>query len=156
MSAPTRSRPPARSCPPAGVLVVCLVALALVPGCLFVGGSGSIGPHLPAADLGRIVPGRTTKAEVLALLGPPDEHRRPEAVAAMSDDELRIAGALSFAHRAENVLTWQRDDLQARGTILLLLNVVTVDTRSERVVIFFDAFDVVREVTTSQSLRESR
>jgi len=122
-----------------------LAALAL-PGCLFVGARGAAGARLPAGIEARLQPGITTRAEVLALLGPPTEFKRPELSSALVDDELRVSGALAVARRAENVYTWQYDRLDARGSVLLLWNGLALRTASDLLVVFFDERDRVADV----------
>jgi hypothetical protein len=120
--------------------------LLLLPGCLYVGARGEAGARLPADVAERIVPGRSTRAEVLALLGPPGEYKRPELSSALVDDELRVSGALAVARRAEDVWTWQFDRLELDGTVLLLWNGFDLITRSDLLVVFFDADGVVADV----------
>jgi len=123
-----------------------LLALLALPGCLFVAARGEAGARLPQGVEAQLLPGRTTKAEVLALLGPPTEFKRPELSSALVDDELRVSGALAVARRAENVYTWQYDRLAARGSLLLLWNGLSLRTTSDLLVVFFDGHDVVADV----------
>jgi hypothetical protein len=125
---------------------VLLLAVLALPGCLFVGGRGAAGARLPPGVEAQLLPGRTTRAEVLALLGPPTEYKRPELSSALVDDELRVSGALAVARRAENVCTWQYDRLTARGSLLLLWNGLSVRTSSDLLVVFFDERDLVADV----------
>jgi hypothetical protein len=123
-----------------------LMLLVLLPGCLFVGGRARVGAPVSAAAAAAIVPGQTTKGELLALLGPPTEFKRPELDSALLDDELRLSGALATARRAENALTWQHDRVAAAGTVLLLFNRVSARTSTDLLVVFFDEHDVVSAV----------
>lgn len=123
-----------------------LLALALLPGCLVTVGSAEVGAGWPADVEQRLVPGETTKAEVLALLGPPTEFKQQELDALLNDDRVRLSGALAVARRTHGVLTWQRDVLEARGTWLLLYNRAWVVVDSDLLVVFFDEQDLVRAV----------
>lgn len=136
-----------------GTLAVGLLhLLALLPACLYVGVDTRLGPRLSPEVVARIVPGRTTMGEVLALLGPPNEYKRPELTAALLDDRTRLEGALAAAHRAEDVFTWQADQVDGDGTVLLLLNVFRVDSRSDLLVVFFDEAGVVVDLAFAQGI----
>jgi hypothetical protein len=125
------------------LLVVGLALLA--PGCLYVSASGSFGSYLDPAVVARIEPGVTTKAEVLALLGPPEEFLRSEVLGSLADEETRIAGAISLGNRAQEAFTYQHDRVDARGTMLVVYNRVRGGVESDILVIFFDENDRVRE-----------
>lgn len=129
-----------------------LLALAVLagPACLYVGGRTSAGSRLDQGLEQRIAPGRTTKGEVLELLGPPREFQRPEWTAALVDDRVRVAGALSIANRAQDVFTYQFDKLEMKGTALILYNQINATVRSDLLVIFFDDQDVVVDVSLRQ------
>lgn len=133
------------------LLLVASVAV-LAPGCLVVGGSGSLGGRMPEGLERAIVPGVTTKAEVLALLGPPNEYKRPELTSALVDDDLRVSGVLATARRAQNVFTWQYDRFRGLGTLLVLINIVEAETTRDLLIVFFDDRDIVIDV----ALREER
>lgn len=120
--------------------------LAAAPGCLYVGGKAAIGPRWNQAVPRHIVPGRSTKADVLALLGPPNEYTRPELVAALADDRARLSGALAMANRSHDVFTWQYDEVDLDGTVLLLFNGFSAEAVSDLLVVFFDEYDVVTDV----------
>ena len=122
------------------------VLAALLPGCLYVGGKGAQGPLLSAEQVAALSVGRATEADVLALLGPPDEYRRPEQLAGLADDRLRLDGALDVARRAERVWTWQRQRFDLDGTVLLLYNHAGIDIETDVIVVVFDADGVVREL----------
>ena len=128
----------------------CLVALCLplaLSGCLYVSASGYFGPPLDPAVVARIVPGQTTKREVLAWLGPPEEFLRSEVLESLADETSRVSGAVALGNRAQDVFSWQHDTLAGRGHILGLYNRLQADVQSDLLVVFFDAQDVVREVS---------
>ncbi len=125
-----------------------LLALPFVlSGCLMVQASGSFGPTLDPAAIARIVPGETTKREVLALLGPPEEFLRSEVVESLADETTRVSGAVALGNRAQDAFSWQRDRLVGSGNVLLLYNRFQADVESDLVVVFFDEQDRVREVS---------
>lgn len=128
----------------------CLAPVWLLSGCLYVAASGSFGPVLDPAVVATLVPGETTKAEVLERLGPPQEYVRPEILASLGDETTRIDGAIALGNRSRDAFTWQYDDLTGWGTFLVFYNRIQVAAESELLVVFFDENDVVREV----SLRE--
>lgn len=117
-------------------------------GCLYVTASGSFGARLDAGTEAQIVAGLTTKAEVLRLLGPPEEFLRSELTDAMGDEETRISGAISVGNRAHDAFTYQHDWVDARGTWLLFYGILRARVESDLLVIFFDEQDRVREVSS--------
>jgi len=136
--------------------ITLLLLVALAPcGCFYVRATGVYGPVLDPEVVSTIVPGETTKAGVLELLGPPEEYVRSEVLDAMVDDTTRVAGAVAIGNRALDAFTYKRDVLAGRGAIYLFYNFADVQIESELVVIFFDAEDRVREVST-RILREQR
>lgn len=125
-------------------------ALALpffLSGCLMVNASGSFGPKLDPAVIAKIVPGETSKREVLALLGPPEEFLRSEVVESLADETTRVSGAISLGNRAQNAFSWQRDQLLGQGNVLLVYNRFVAEVQSDVLVVFFDEEDRVREVS---------
>ena len=136
-----------RAVRPLSLALLALIALVTaLPGCLYVGGKAAIGPRWNKAVPRQIVPGRSTKADVLALLGPPNEYTRPELVAALADDRARLSGALAMANRSHRVFTWQYDEVELDGTVLLLFNAFGAEAVTDLLVVFFDEYDVVTDV----------
>lgn len=124
-----------------------LLPALLLSGCLYVSASGVLGSALDPAVVAKIVPGETSKGQVLDLLGPPEEFVRSEVLAALGDETARLSGAVALGNRAQDAFTYQRDTLTARGSVLLLYNHVRAQTESDLLVIFFDREDLVREVS---------
>ena len=86
---------------------------------------------------------------------PPTEFERPELAASVLDEEMRFAAdLLEVSRRARKIYTWQRDDWDMEGTILLLYNGIFVDARTDIVVVFFDDDDVVMDVAVTQLIQE--
>lgn len=129
-------------------LLTCLVLCA--PGCLYIGGRSHVGPRIDPEQTARIERGRTTRSELLAWFGPPNEYQRPELTAALLDDELRLSGVLEAAHRAEDVYTWQFDDITMDGTWLLVFLGMRVHTESDLLVVFFDADGIVLDFAATR------
>lgn len=119
----------------------------LLSGCLYAQGTGYFGSQLDPEVVARIVPGRSTKADVLELLGPPREFLRSEVLGSLGDETTRVNGAVALGNRAQDAFSYQRDRFKARASFLLLYNVVRSDVVSDLLVVFFDAEDRVREVS---------
>ena len=134
-------------------LLAC-IGLAL-PSCLYVGGSGGFGATIDPAKVAAIKPGKTTKAEVLQLLGPPSEFKRPEANEALVDDTVRLSGAVALGNRAHDVFTYQFDQIGVDGTWLVLFLYAKGKVDSDLLVIFFDAQDVVKDLSFREVTRDS-
>lgn len=124
-----------------------LLPALLLSGCLYVSASGSFGSALDPDAVARIVPGESTKGQVLELLGPPEEYVRSEVLAALGDESARVAGAVALGNRAQDAFTYQLDTLTSRGTMLLLFNHAWAGIESDLLVVFFDGEDRVREVS---------
>jgi hypothetical protein len=135
------------------LFLLALIGLASA-GCLYVGGSGAFGADIDRKKVATIKPGVTTKAEVLQLLGPPNEFKRPEANEALVDDTVRLSGAVALGNRSHDVFTYQFDKLGADGTWLLLFFYMYGKVDSDLLVIFFDAKDVVKDVSFREVTRD--
>jgi len=75
----------------------------------------------------QLVPGKSTRKDVLALLGPPSQ------VIALED---------------ESVLYYLFEHSQGEGVILILYNRFDIDTRYDRAIFFFDDHDVLTDYST--------
>lgn len=136
------------------VLALVLLACLAPAGCLYIGGTSRAGPSFPMATLDRIQPGVSTRFDVLDILGPPTEFERPELAASVLDEEMRFAAdLLEVSRRARKIYTWQRDDWDMDGTILILFNGIYVDAMTDIVVVFFDD-DIVMDVAVTQLIPE--
>ena len=132
---------------------LCAVLLALC-GCFSMSASSALGPRISADVVERIVPGRTTLAEVLADLGPPEEFLRPEVVNALDDEGVRVSGAIRVGNRAHDVLTWQHDRFDSRGRWWLFYLWVDTTVDSDILMVVFDERDRVREVSFRKAVHE--
>jgi len=122
-----------------------LAALAWQPGCLVLG-RASVGEPLPGPGaVAAVEAGRTTRAQVLQLLGPPDEFRQPELAAALpaaASQATRVLEERDVFHRAS--FTWVRSRRADRVWLLWpLFTHVDTATRVDRLTVLFDEQDVV-------------
>lgn len=133
---------------------LCLLPALLLPGCLYVSASGSFGSHLDPALVARILPGETTKGQVLELFGPPEEFLRSEVLGSLGDDAARVSGAVALGNRAQDAFTYQLDRLSARASLWLFYNHVRGQIETDLLVIFFDEEDLVRELSFRAASRD--
>ena len=90
------------------------VALLALPGCVSISVSAALGPRLSPQLLDLFVPGETTRARALEVLGPPEEYLRHELLDSLGDDATRVSGAVRIGNRAQDVFTWQHDRFDAQ------------------------------------------
>ncbi len=125
-----------------------LAVLVWLPGCLVLGGS-TAGPPVPDEQaLASIVPGRTTRAELVQRLGPPDEYRDASFAAAVMHDDSQAQRVLEehavFDRRAA---TWTREHRSDRIWLLWpLYSNRQTDIRTDRLVVLFDTAGVVSAI----------
>jgi len=129
----------------AGPLVWLMLAAAC-PGCTLVSVDYAAIPS-PEAVFG-LKPGRTTRFEVMARLGPPDEYRRPapgergrplDPRSLHSREEHRVFGRSRF--------TYARERVEQRRLDLLLFKSSVTNVTTDRVVLFFDDQGVLQDVS---------
>ena len=130
-----------------GVRAVFLLPALLLTSCLYVSASGAFGSYIDPATVARIVPGESTKGQVLELLGPPEEFLRSEVLTSLGDDASRVSGAVALGNRAQDAFTYQLDTLSSWASMLLFYNHVRGQIETDLLVIFFDPEDRVREVS---------
>jgi hypothetical protein len=135
--------------------IASLLPALLLSGCLYVSASGSFGSYLEPAAVSQIVPGETTKGQVLDLLGPPEEFLRSEVLGSLGDDVSRVSGAVALGNRAQDAFTYQLDTLSAWASMLVFYNHVRGQIETDLLVIFFDEQDRVREVSFRTVSRDS-
>ena len=121
----------------AGLLVA---AALLASGCIRVGVVA--GREIPQSRIERIVPGETTRAEILHWFGSP-AHYTDGAIFARLADAGEIAAedlaALPFA----DLLVFEILEGEGRALITILFNYVQITAERDRLVVFFDENDVV-------------
>jgi hypothetical protein len=130
-----------------GLRAAGLLPALLLTGCLYVSASGAFGSYLDPAVVSQIVPGESTKGQVLELLGPPEEFLRSEVLTSLGDDASRVSGAVALGNRAQDAFTYQLDTLSAWASVLLFYNHVRGQIETDLLVIFFDQEDRVREIS---------
>ena len=121
--------------------------ILFTPGCLFVMVDGEFGPNLDEAPIDQVEIGRSTKGDVLRLLGPPQEFLRSEILDSVLDEQTRITGALQVGNRAYDAFTYQFDRLRGRGTYIVVFGLIDAAVESDLLMILFDENEVVREVS---------
>jgi len=124
-----------------------LLPTLLLTSCLYVSASGAFGSYIDPAAVSQIVPGESTKGQVLDLLGPPEEFLRSEVLTSLGDDASRVSGAVALGNRAQDAFTYQLDTLSAWASMLLFYNHVRGRIETDLLVIFFDPGDRVREIS---------
>ena len=124
-----------------------LLPTLLLTSCLYVSVSGAFGSYIDPAAVSEIVPGESTKGQVLDLLGPPEEFLRSEVLTSLGDDASRVSGAVALGNRAQDAFTYQLDTLSAWASMLLFYNHVRGQIETDLMVIFFDQENRVREIS---------
>lgn len=108
-----------------------LVALALcaylLGGCAQYESKRGVDVNWQSMVTEKLVTGKTTRQEVLALLGPPSQ------VIALDN---------------ESVLYYLFEHSEGEGLILIVYNRMRIDTRYDRAIFFFDKHDVLTEFST--------
>jgi hypothetical protein len=118
---------------------VALAALALT-GCINIG--VTVGEEIPPERVAQIVPGTTTKTEILQWFGAPDQYT-DAAVFARLFDVGEIAAEDLLALPFSDMLVYEIADVNAKVLITVVLNWVRADMLRDRLVIYFDDNDVV-------------
>jgi hypothetical protein len=114
--------------------------MAVTTGCFRIG--VTTGTEIPERDVRRIVPGATTKAEILEWFGAPAEATDGDIFARLIDVG-EIAAEDLVALPFSDYLVYEITDGQGRALILLLFNWIRVDLKRDRLMVFFDENDVV-------------
>ena len=123
------------------LLLCALLALACVgTGCIHVGVVA--GREIPQADVEGIVPGVTTRAEILQVFGAPT-HYTDGAIFAALAAEGEIAAEDIVALPYADLLVYEILEGEGRALLLLLFNYLQIDAERDRLVVFFDEDDVV-------------
>ena len=123
----------------AALALTAFLALAL-SGCINIG--VTTGEEIPAENVAKIVPGKTTKAEILKLFGAPDQYTDAALFARLFDIG-EIAAEDLLALPFSDMLVYEIDDVNAKVLITVVVNWVRADLLRDRLVIYFDKDDVV-------------
>ena len=117
-----------------------LAALAALHGCVI--GRYSEGQTIPVDEVARIVPGTTTKSEILDWFGAPQSYADATLLEEYMSDRQLVPGPvvdLPFA----DVLVYRLTEGRLRGVVLILFNHIRLDVASDTLVIYFDGQDRV-------------
>lgn len=115
--------------------LVCLLALCVATsGCVL--SQATDGTSIDATTLEGITPGRSTRADVTRLLGPPDEIIN----AAKEHDPL-----------FEKVFIYKRSRTRNSALFLVIFSTYRSDTKYDQVAVFFDERGVVEHVGSDVS-----
>jgi hypothetical protein len=139
-----------------------LGALALC-GCFNIG--VVTGSEIPADRVAQIVPGQTTKDEILRWFGAPSEETDGEVLSRMFDAG-EIAAEDLVALPFSDMLVYEILEGDAKIVMTILFNWSRVDVKRDRLVVFFDEHDRVlyygvtrqrgEDPTTAQAAEENR
>jgi hypothetical protein len=128
------------------VLITMVRATAVVLAALTVCGCFNIGvitgTEIPADRVANIVPGKTTKDEILRWFGAPSEESDGAVLSRMFDAG-EIAAEDLVALPFADMLVYEILEGDARVVMTIVFNWARVDVKRDRMVIFFDEHDVV-------------
>lgn len=115
----------------AGILSVLLFCTACIVGRYYEG------PDILAEKVKDIKPGVTTKEEIIEWFGPPQNYMSPTVFNKILRD-LDITGEPLGTFPFANILSYQHDQANISGVILVLFNYAEAKVRSDHLVIFLD------------------
>jgi hypothetical protein len=122
------------------VLVLLLASLAVTPGCVI--GRYSEGETIATEQIPRIVPGQTTKTEILAWFGSPQSFADATFIEKfLSEQELDPGTVMDLPFA--DVFVYRITEGRLRGYVMILYNYIRLDVASDTLVVFFDRQDLV-------------
>lgn len=89
--------------------------------------------------------GVTTKQEIIDWFGPPQEVKRPELLSDIFQ-RLDLTEGQTRSLIYPDIFSYQYNDGEVRGILLILFNYINIDLRSDTLAIFFDDQDRVKYV----------
>ena len=101
------------------------------------------GPNIIAEKVEDIKPGITTKAEIIAWFGPPQNYLSPTVFNKILQD-LDVTGEPLGTFPFANILSYQYDQSNIRALILVLFNYAEAKVKSDHLVIFLDENERVK------------
>lgn len=122
------------------VPLLCATAMLGTTGCFRIG--VTVGTEIPDEDVRRIVPGVTTKGEILDWFGAPAEATDGEIFTRLLDAG-EIAAEDLVALPFADYLVYEITDGQGRAMVTLIFNWIRVDLKRDRLMVFFDEDDRV-------------
>jgi len=108
-------------------LIAVLLCVYLAGGCAQYESKRGVEVNWQSVVTDKLVRGKTTRQEVLALLGPPSQ-------------------VIALDH--ESVLYYLFEHSEGEGLILVVYNRMRIDTRYDRAIFFFDEHEVLSEFST--------
>lgn len=123
-------------------LARCLLIVALVAtsGCIL--GRYSEGQTIAADQIPRIVPGTTTKAEILDWFGAPQSYADATFLEEYMSERELLPGPVVDMPFAD-VLVYRFIEGRLRGLVMVVYNDIRLDVASDTLVIYFDEQDRV-------------
>ena len=112
-----------------------LFVLLFCTGCIV--GRYYEGPDILAEKVKDIKPGVTTKEEIIEWFGPPQNYMSPTVFNKILRD-LDITGEPLGTFPFANILSYQYDQANISGVILVLFNYAQAKVKSDHLVIFLD------------------
>ena len=120
----------------------CVLVLSLFSaGCII--GRYYEGPNILAEKIKDIKPGITTKEEIIEWFGPPQNFINPTVFNKILRD-LEVTGEPLTTYPFANILSYQYDQGNIRGLILVLFNYAETKVKSDHLVIFLDEHERVK------------
>ncbi len=120
---------------PSGIRITGIAFLVLLlAGCVQFSNKRGIEVAWQDEVVAQLEKGRSTRSDVLALLGPPSQ------VIALED---------------ETVLYYLFEDAEGDGLLLIVYNNIEIQTRYDRAIFFFDENDVLSDYATHVRARDS-
>jgi hypothetical protein len=121
-------------------LALLLAALAATQGCVI--GRYSEGEVIAADQIPRIVPGQTTKRDILEWFGSPQSFAEATFLEEyLADQELLPGDVLDLPFA--DVLVYRLTRGRLRGVVMILFNHIRLEVASDTLVVFFDERDRV-------------
>lgn len=114
-------------------MLLLLTAVAFLSGCVQFRNQRGIEVAWQDEVVARLEKGESTRADVLALLGPPSQ------VIALED---------------ETVLYYLFEDAEGDGLLLIVYNNIEIQTHYDRAIFFFDENDVLSDYATQVRARD--
>jgi outer membrane protein assembly factor BamE (lipoprotein component of BamABCDE complex) len=108
----------------AGSAILALLLATQLGGCVRTVSERGVPPTWRSMSEDSLVRGETTRAELLALLGPPSQ---------------------VITHGAGEIFYYLHEEASTRGLILVVYNTSETDTRYDRAIFFFDAQGVLQD-----------
>ena len=109
------------------LFVVSLVCLTLLTGCVQFKSRRGVEVAWQDEVVANLEKGRSTRADVLELLGPPSQ---------------------VISLRDETVLYYLFEKVEGQGAILILYNTIDINAHYDRAIFFFDEHDVLTDFST--------